>query len=468
MSEKKIRLHERKVALKFSRFALPRLRWNHTRGVWMEWDGRRWVATYEGRALSHYASFVRSRQQLINRGRMAAEEKARWVGAYDEALKMFFVRSMFDHLKSVPGVCVDNLDFDKDVMLLGVQNGYLDLRDYSFHPPSRTALISRLAGASYDPAARAPRWEKFLDDIYEGNRETVEFMQRFIGYSLTGYTVEHLFPIHIGNGSNGKSTLINMLGRLFGDYFGIVQDSFFQTARGDIGAGDYGLASIEGRRLVLAGELKAGRMFNEQRLKTLTGSDPVAARNPYERVREFKPVAKFIATANNRVHTTDYSHGFWRRIVEVPYFKKFEGAEKDKWIEEALTEELPGILNWALEGLRKYREEGLELPPCLVASKDDYRREVNPMRDFFDDCLVFTGDESDFIPSKRLWLAYHNHCDENRVESRLRDRRRFTGLVEAEGARQTRTRDERGFSGVRWSPAYEQEHLSVGTFNIAA
>jgi putative DNA primase/helicase len=283
-------------------------------------------------------------------------------------------------------------DFDRDQFLFNVQNGTLDLRTGILLRHDRAALITKCAPVKYDPKATCPRFIQFLAAILNGDEETAIFLQRFFGYTLTGSTREQCFLILYGDGSNGKSTLLNVLRWLLGTYCKQTKpDTLMQKKFGDGIPND--VAMLRGARMVTAIETNEGRQFDEAKIKEMTGGDPVSARFFRKEFFEFVPEFKLYLATNHKPRIIGDDAGIWRRVRLVPFNVSFWNPDKqgetgpehlraDKTLGDALREELPGILNWALQGCLDWQRDGLPEPRSVADATEEYRAESDPLETF--------------------------------------------------------------------------------------
>ena len=210
-------------------------------------------------------------------------------------------------------------------------------------------------------------------------------MQRFIGYCLTGMTTEQALALFYGRGANGKTTFINVISRVLGDYAHNLPFSTIELRQRASIPND--LAALDGRRFVTASETNDGVRLNEARIKALTGCDRLSARFLHGEWFSFQPVAKFVLAVNHKPVVRDDSTGFWRRIRLVPFTQCFEGRRRDDQLEQRLLEEAEGILCWAVEGCFDWQEEGLGDAGAIRAATDEYQDESDPLADFLSTCV---------------------------------------------------------------------------------
>lgn len=347
---------------------------------WVIWEGSRWARDETGEADRMAKAVVRS---LWAEAAGADDDEKR-----DAILKFAArsesataVRSMLELASTEPEIASTIEAFDTDPWLFNVENGTINLRTGKFYRHRRDDLLMKMSPVEYDPSARAYRWEQFLMEIMDGDTELVEFLQRAVGYAMTGDTREQCLFFCYGRGSNGKSTLFELLRDLFGDY---AQQSDFSTFLSRAGGGDSprsDLARMRGARLVTAGEADHDKGFDGKILKQLTGNDTIMARHLYENFFEFKPQHKLFLMANHKPIVREQTTAFWRRMRLIPFTVEFKKV--DKKLPRKLQRELPGILNWAIEGCQRWLSEGLNEPEAVRAATADYRDENDTLGEFF-------------------------------------------------------------------------------------
>lgn len=369
---------------------------------WYVWDGRRWApdATAEvhrrakavARAIYHEAAEAEDREERDHLGKWAArsEESSR-------------INAMITMAASEPGVPLLPDAFDTDPYLLTVLNGTIDLRTATIRAHGRDDLITKLVPAEYDPAAECPRWLAFLERILGGDEEMVGFLQRAVGYSLTGATSEQCLFFLYGEGANGKSTFLEML-RLLGGEYAMQADftTFLDGPRADGPRND--IARMFGARLVTSSEVGEGKRLNESLVKSLTGGDTVAARFLYAEAFEFRPAFKLWLAANHRPVIRGTDDAIWRRIRLIPFTVQIPEGERDPFLVRQLTAELSGILAWAVEGCQRWLENGLRPPAGVIQATTEYRQESDALGAFLEEnCVIGVGE---FVKASELYQAY--------------------------------------------------------------
>jgi putative DNA primase/helicase len=309
------------------------------------------------------------------------------------------IKAMVDLAQHMVPAHVDDLDADK--WLLNVNNGVLDLKTGELLPHDHSRLITKLAPVDYDPKAECPRFKQFLGEVFPDGDNVIPFLQRLFGYCLTGETSEQKMAIAWGNGANGKSTLINILLDMLGDYGEMTPTETFMAKRNEGIPND--IARLRGARMVLASEAQEGRRLNEPLVKQVTGQDKLTARFLRQEFFSFTPSFKLVLLTNHKPLARGDDGALWRRIMLVPFTQKFEGAARDNSLPDKLRAELPGILKWAVDGCLEWQKNGLNPPTEVLQATAEYQNENDIMSLWMDECCV----KGQFAASKTSDL-YHN------------------------------------------------------------
>jgi putative DNA primase/helicase len=289
-------------------------------------------------------------------------------------------------------------------------NGTIDLRTGQLKPHKRENLITKLVPIEYDPKAKCPKWEQFLLDITDNDPELVSYIQRAIGYTLTGDTREQCLFFCYGQGSNGKTTFLEVLRHLLGEYSRQSDFNTFLSNRGDGPRND--LARMHGARLVTASEADAEKGFDARIVKLLTGDDTIVARKLYEEFAEFKPQHKLFLAANHKPIVKEQTVGFWRRIRLIPFTVMFTKEKRDKRLPKKLHNELPGILNWAIVGCLDWKKNGLPEPAAVRRATRSYQEENDLLGEFLAECCVIGTDE--WVSTTNLYRTFTDWYTETR------------------------------------------------------
>jgi putative DNA primase/helicase len=384
------------------------LHYCHGMKQWFCWDGVRWapdstaeverlakatVRSIYGEAVAIHE--IEERQRLVNWGQRSEKATA--------------IQAMMALARSEPGIPVVPSQLDVNPWLFNVANGTLDLRTGELLPHRRKDLLTKLAPVAYDPAARCPKWTKFLNEIFEPHPELIPFMQRAVGYALTGDTREECLFLLYGIGRNGKGTLIRTLMTMMGDYAGAADFSTFIANRNDDARPRDDIANMHGKRFISAQESRRGAAFDESIVKCVTGGDIVRARRLYENSFEFLPAHKIFLATNDKPVIEGTDPAIWSRIKLIPFEVSFTGRV-DKTLKTALMNELPGILAWAVEGCLRWQEEGLDIPEVVTSATREYRVESDQVGRFIQECCV--AGEYATAKARALYVAYKKWAED--------------------------------------------------------
>jgi putative DNA primase/helicase len=337
--------------------------------------------------------------------------------------------------QAAPHLTVGVDAMDADPYLVNVMNGTLvfeQVRDDECPDPDTVRLtwqvrlrahdrndrLAKLAPATYDPAADYPKWRAFLE-LCQPSRPVQRFLQVFYGYSLLGIIGAQKLVFHYGEGANGKSTLIEALSRLFGDYGGTLNaESVTGTQSRGAGQATPDIAQLPGKRLVRVSELPRGEMLREALVKQLTGGEPMMARHNYGNFFELRPVFKATMSGNDKPRIDGVDLGIWRRLALVIWAQTIPEDQRRE-MEDVLAEfeaERSGILNWLIEGALIYLREGLLEPPEVKDATKAYRADMDPVQGFIDACVRRVEDPNLPMPSRVLYEAYESWCLANAMK----------------------------------------------------
>ena len=300
-------------------------------------------------------------------------------------------------------------NFDRDPWLFNVLNGTIDLRTGQLREHRREDLITRVAPVEFDPAAVPHRWIQFLDEIFDGNKNLIEFVQRACGYALTGSVREQkLFFLH-GGGANGKTTFLDTLMYLMGRYSRRMPPDLLFASRADMHP--TGFADLKGCRLAVTPEVEFGKRLAEVAVKELTGGDLMTARRMRQDYFQFRPTHKIFMCGNHLPVIRGTDHAIWRRIMLIPFTVTFPEERQDKELSARLRAEAPGILNWLVEGCLEWQNKGLAEPAEVTAATGAYRSEMDILGDFINDCCTLAPNAE--TSSADLNRAYKEWCSNN-------------------------------------------------------
>ncbi len=312
---------------------------------------------------------------------------------------------------------IEHSALDADPWLFNVQNGTVDLRTGQLHPHKSTDLITHIAPVTYDSAATCPTFERFISEVFAGDTGMVAFIQRAVGWSLTGVIEERtLFFLYGASGWNGKSTLVETIMALLGEYgdrnFGYarkVPAETFMKSR-NIDDNERKTVPLSGTRFVSTSELSKEHRLNEQLIKDITGGDTLTAKRLYHESFSFKPQFKPWMYGNHKPEIRGTDNAIWSRVKLVPFEVSFEGRADGK-LKTKLLAELPGILNWAIKGCLDWQRHGLQPPAKVQAATQAYRKEMDVIAAFFADCCVLHREAR--VSASALYQAYQRWCEQS-------------------------------------------------------
>jgi len=329
------------------------------------------------------------------------------------------LRSMLSLASAQPEIAATEADFDTEPDLLCCPNGIVELSTGILLPPGERRLISKRAGAPYDPDARCPAFLDFLADITGGSSELFDFLQVAIGYTLTGRVREQCLFLAVGAGSNGKTTLYEVLLNLLGEYGCRTPAETLLISRVGSEGVPNDVARLVGARLVVATELEQGRRLAEAKVKELTGGDMLVGRFMRGEFFQFRPQFKLWLSGNHLPRIQGADGGIWRRIRLLPFNVVIPDCRKDLGLPEKLRNELPGILAWAVCGAVRWYAEGLRAPAEVVAASDGYRQSEDILGQFIAErCAVDVEGVESLKSLTNAFNAWAEVNGERKVSSR--------------------------------------------------
>ena len=386
-------------------------RYNPSRKDFMLYDGKKWVDDTEG--LSARASAKNLSDALV-RYAVSVDTEGKYLKAVTPLCNIRNRNNMLQDSRDV--YFFTNEELDKDDYLLNLQNGTLDLSQdnprFVKHGPD--LLLSKICNVEYDPAATCNEWEKFLLEIMQGDKEKIQYLQKIAGLSLTGNTEqETCFILYGSTTRNGKSTFCETLIYLLGDYaltmkpetLAVKQNLDSRQASGDI-------ARLAGCRFCNASEPPKRMLFDTALLKSLLGRDSITARHLHQREFTFMPKFKLVINTNYLPTITEDTVFSSGRINVISFDRHFEPHEQDKHLKDKLRskKELSGILNWCIEGLRLYRQQGIEPPKTVKNATETYRTDSDKIGNFINECLMKSEKNS---KAKDIYDVYIKWCNDN-------------------------------------------------------
>ncbi len=406
----------------------------HEWSKWLVWDGSRWIEDKRGAVDQMAKETVRAmyteaknntnpdvRELLLNHAQRS-----------ESANKL---RAMVNLATSESNIPVLSDELDQHSWHFTVNNGTIDLRTGMLCQHKRNDLITKLARVDFDPDAKCPVWQGFLEQIMAGNKALITFLQRAVGYSLTGDVSEQVLFFLYGKGANGKTTFLKTILDLV-DNYGRQSEPGLLIQK-NVESHPTGLAELLGSRFVSTTEVEEGRRMAETLVKQMTGGDRQKGRFMRQDWFEFEPTFKLWLAANHRpvIRSTDY--GIWRRIRLIPFEVTISPKDQDKSLLKKLKSEFSGILAWAVKGCLDWQREGLSEPAEVTQATSSYKTDMDILGSFIADRCVVHPDA--LINVARLYAIYIEWCESNK-EVRM-SKRQFgsqldeRGLVRRRGAK---------------------------------
>jgi putative DNA primase/helicase len=397
---------------------------------WLFWDGHRWA--YD--TTQHVMRLAKNTiKRLAATASTLDDEAAKaLLGHVKTSLSASRLKAMVTLAESEPGVAIKPSELDQNPWLLNCRNGTVDLRTGKLHAHRREDWITKCVNIDYDPNATCPQWCSFLWRVMDGPmpdevgheevlldrhsraEKLVQFIQRAVGYSLTGVVAEHVLFFLYGGGQNGKSTFSETLASLLGEYFQKAPTHLLMLKeRANLGTPTPELARLFGVRLVMACEIGEGQRLNETQVKDLTGDDIIVARNLYQGFIEFRPTYKLWMYGNHKPTISGTDEAIWRRPKLIPFTVKIPDDDViPLFREKCLLPELPGILAWAVQGCLAWQKDGLKVPDVVTEATQNYRREMDVVGHFIEDCCTCIPEAS--VKASTIYAEYCKWCEVNR------------------------------------------------------
>lgn len=371
------------------------LRYSYIRKNWYFYDSKKWVTDQEGKIKT-------LADQVLEK--MKSERLFIPKDVDEEEIKKAFQK----HIKSTRNhngktnmikesehlLPIKSEVFDSDMHLFNVQNGYLDLKAGTLKDHDKDKFFTKISNVEYTNKADCPLWIEFLNTIFDGDNELINYIQRAVGYSLSGSTEEQMMFILHGNGRNGKSVFLDIVTDLFGSYSTNIQPQAIMVKQSQGGAANPDIAKLSGARLITTTEPNEGERFDEGLIKQMTGGDRITARFLYEDEFEFTPQFKIWMATNHKPFIRGTDDGIWRRMAIVPFAVQIPENKVDRKLAHKLRREINAILHWAVEGYLMWQKDGLQEPQIIKNQRQDYRAEMDVVEGFIEECCDLKGNAS--------------------------------------------------------------------------
>jgi putative DNA primase/helicase len=346
---------------------------------------------------------------------------------------------------SEPGMATTDRELDVDPHLLGVSNGVVDLLTGRLLRNEPSLKVTRYCGASHVEDWTCPRWLRFLDQVFMSDADTIATVQVLLGYTLVGTSTEEKLIICYGHGSNGKSVFSNVVQKIIGGYAVTAPPSLLTARKSGDTSPRNDLAALAGARLVSINEMQAGDRLDEQIVKMLAGREPISARFLHQEFFEYTPAFTPWLRTNHKPIVTGSDDGIWRRLVLVPFCRKFSDEEKDPGLEEKLLQERDGILGWMIEGAIRYLKDGLILSPRIKAEINTYRKDSDILGEFLDENTV--TDPAEKVDQVTLYQRFRFWCADSGLH--ITAKKTFTQRLAERGYAEAKSGARRWYLGLR-------------------
>jgi putative DNA primase/helicase len=426
------------LALRFSEKHKNDLRYIALKGQWLKWDGDRWLP--EATLLAFDLARDSCREDAAHYGNGKPPpgiSSAKTVAAVERLAKAD--RRQAATLEQ----------WDADDWVTNMKMATVDLHTGIDRPPDPADYITKkTACRAAPPGTPHPIWSAFLDRVTGGDVELQKFLQRYVGYCLTGVTTEHKFVFAYGTGANGKSTFINTIREILGDYATVADVGTFIASNTERHPTD--VAKLHGYRLVVAQETEKGRRWDEAKIKTMTGGDKMTARFMRQDFFDFIPKFKLFVTGNHKPQLNNVDEAMRRRLLLVPFTVQIPIEERDPALPEKLKAEWPAILRWCLEGCLEWQRIGLAPPKIVTDATADYFDDQDLVKQWLDECTEADTPVA-FISASQLFASWKGWCDQRGFATG--SAKALSEALSDRGLIPKRTKKGRGFASLKLKPA---------------
>ena len=397
-------------AKRFAAEHSDRLRYNRTKGKWMNYDGQRW--SYDtGEDVAHQCYAQTADKLFFEAAGCKGDDRKKTLAWANKSESAVNLRGTLFCAKSIKTISTGQEAFDQHPYLLNVLDGTINLRTGQLKPHDPADMISQLAPVNFHYKGRPTvgLWMMCLNRWHNGDKEAIDYLQRLAGYCLTGDMSSRCFPIFFGSGANGKNVFLETLQGILGDYAGTVPKTLLTISRNEEHSTE--LTTLVGKRLMIASETESRKKLKTGLIKKITGDKTMSARFIRQDHFTFKQTAKIILMTNHLPVISETSDAIWDRIHKIGWNVKIPKPEWNTNLIEELKAEWTGILHWAIEGYRKWQETGiLEQTESITRETEEYRASENPVKQFVDDFCI--TDDGLFSPTAKMRDAFLCWVDE--------------------------------------------------------
>jgi len=390
------------------------IRYSYNRKRWYYWDGKMWRLDDSGEIKKLADEII---EDIKKEGYMEEDEESqaailKWASRSASSKGKEAMIKECQHLDGIP---VSQDEMDGYMMYLNTQNGIVSLQTGELMPHDSNFMMSKICLCEYDQSDKKPeKWLSFLDDVTAGNKELQTYIQKSLGYSLTGSNREQCAYFLYGMGNNGKSTFLDTIADMMGGYASNIQPETIMMKRlGGEGANS-DIARLKSARFVTSEEPTEGVRLNEGLIKQLTGGSKITCRFLYGDEFEYTPEFKIWIATNHKpvIRGTDF--GIWRRIKLIPFEVTIDKSKVDKNLKYKLREEMPQILHWVVDGCKMWLEDGeIEEPGCISKAVAEYKIEMDVLAGFIEQCIDIDYKNEDRVSASDLFHLYSVWAKQN-------------------------------------------------------
>ncbi|WLI89222.1 phage/plasmid primase, P4 family [Massilia sp. R2A-15] len=423
-----------------------RLRYVYDARLWVSWYGGAWHWD-DGSGLRTLAAHLPP--SIYGEGTeylTDAEHFAKWARKSQESRVINAAVALLSDFAQVR-LPLSSLDADPNLVGFDEARQVVDLRNGSYRAATPFDYVTKsLAVTNIGDAALAVRWMQFLDQVFEGDQEFIDWLQRFCGYLLTGSTQEHLFLFCFGHGANGKSVFVELLKHVMGDYARAIASETLSESKRQAGSATPDLAALIGARLVMCSETEDNTALAESLVKSLVSGDSMAVRQLYAAPVQFTPGFKLIMCGNHKPVVRGNDNGIWRRVRLVPFTRTFSPAERDPHLLVTLKAEAPHILAWMLEGCIAWKKNALtDTPQAILHATAEYQNDQDLIGRWLEECTVSAPD------SETTKADLYRNCKAWSVDNGLRPASEITlsRRLSERGLKERKSHGTRLWLGVR-------------------
>ena len=361
-------------------------------GQWLRWDGRRWTQDRTLAVVELVRHICREAAAILGNVRLARQVAS--------AKTVMAVKHI---ARADPRIAATPEQWDARDFLLNTPGGTVDLHTGMLRLHQREDYLTKIAGVAPNASMPHPNFQRFLKDVTCGDEGLATYLRRIAGYCLTGDCREQVLILCVGVGANGKSTLLDALCYVFGDYAKVIAAETLLESRN--GRHPTEIANLMGVRLALSSELEEGQAWSEARIKALTGDERLAGRFMRQDFFDFRKTHKHIVAGNHRPGLRTVDTAIRRRMHLIPFEAKFTGETRDRHMLDKLRAEGPAILAWAIQGCVDWQKHGLSMPQKVMAATDEYLASMDLLQLWIDECCV-TTDPTSREKSSALYASF--------------------------------------------------------------